>query len=67
MRMTLSNKDHISKCEAHFKVHTSSKNITDCMGKSDFTFEHTDASTVEKIVKCLNASKAGVNTFRPNF
>ena len=34
------------------------KNITECMGKSDFTFEHTDASTVEKIVKCLNTSKA---------
>ena len=30
------------------------------MGKRDFTFEHTDASTVEKIVKCLNTSKATV-------
>ena len=54
----LSNKDHISKCVTHFKDHTSIKNITECMGKSDFTFEHTDASTVEKIVKCLNTSKA---------
>ena len=47
----LSNKDHIYKCVTHFKDHTSIKNITECMGKSDFTFEHTDASTVEKIVK----------------
>ena len=54
----LSNKDHISKCVTHFKDHTSIKNITECMGKSNFTFEHTDASTVEKIVKCLNTSKA---------
>ena len=54
----LSNKDHVSKCETHLKDHASIKNIADCMEKSDFTFEHTDASTVEKTMQCLNTRKA---------
>ena len=54
----LSNKDRVSKCETHLKDHASIKNIADCMEKSDFTYEHTDASTVEKTMQCLNTRKA---------
>ena len=53
-----SNKDYVSKCERHFVDHSSIRNIVNSMEKCEFTFRHTSASTVEKIVKNLDSKKA---------
>jgi hypothetical protein len=53
-----SNRDFVSKCEKHFEDHSSIRNIENNMEKCEFTFRHTSASTVEKIVKNLDSKKA---------
>ena len=53
-----SNKDYVSKCERHFVDHSSVRNIVNNMEKCEFTFRHTSASTVEKIVTNLDSKKA---------